>query len=240
MNEREAAEKQIAREMQRRTETSIFDARGGLRESEARSRTKDGDLYLGEYLHLAGIEWAPDPDGSDHCTWLSRLVEYMAKLPPGWGGIVGGPFDVHEQKVLHAVAMLYCTGKRDGSGRSGGLLNGVSKGGGVQGYEARSAKLADEFFRNGGGSGTYWGKPEVRDEVCGLIYKHNDPREILADKRLQVFQDALRYETVRLHPNTGEGMALLKERCKPELFKTGWAADRANLRGYMISRGGWR
>lgn len=65
MNEREAAEKQIAREMQRRTETSIFDARGGLRESEARSRTKDGDLYLGEYLHLAGVEWAPDPDGSD-------------------------------------------------------------------------------------------------------------------------------------------------------------------------------
>lgn len=223
MTTQKEAEDKIALEMRRRTSTSIFNARSGGLKQDARSFASDGQIYLGEYLHLAGVKWAPEPDGPEHCQWLSRLVEYMAELTPGWGGIVGGPLDQHERKILHAVAMLYCTGKAQGEDR----------------YEERSAKNAEEFFRAGGGDGTYWSKPEVREEVCRLIYKHNDAREIASDKRLQVFEDARRYETVRYSPNTADGMTLLKERCRPDLFHSGWAKDRVNFRQWMITRG-WR
>jgi hypothetical protein len=203
------------------------------------NRTKEGRIAIGEYLHLASIPWAPEPDGAEHCQWLSRLVEYMASLPQTWGGVVGTPFDEHNKKVLHAVSMLYCTGK--GGDAQGGLLNkGVGPSSlGETGYEARSAKLAEEFFRAGGADGTSWNKPEVREDVCRLIFRHNDAREIESDKRLQVFADSLRYETVRYSPNTEAGMALLKERCRPELFFSGWAKDRANFRQWMLTRG-WR
>lgn len=225
MEQHVKAENKIEREMQRRTSTSVFDGSGELKREHAQSLSHDGQVYLGEYLHIAGVEWAPEPNGSDHCAWLARLVEYIAKLPPDntFGGIVGGPLNDRTAKILHAVAMLYCTGMREG----------------IQGYEARSAARADKFLREGGGSGTMWNTDTVREEICGLIYKHNDPREIAADKRLQVFEDALRYETVRFFPNTGEGLALLKERCKPELFHTGWAKSKDNFRQWMVTRG-WK
>lgn len=222
MTPEQLAHRKMEKELERRTSQSIFQANGELRH-DASEMSSSGQIHLGEYLHLEGIEWAPEPNGSEHCIQLSRLAKYIAELPEKLGGIVGGPMSIHEQNVLHAVAMLYCTGMK----------------GGVVGYEARSADFADTFFRKGGGAGTYWSKTEVREDVCRLIYKHNDDREVRADKRLQVFSDALRYESVRFKPNTPEGLALIRERLKPELLFTGWAKEKENFRGWMIARG-WR
>ena len=77
------------------------------------------------------------------------------------------------------------------------------------------------------------------DEVCRLIVKHDDPRAIDEDKRLQVFNDARRYEMARLHPNTSEGLKILREFCGPEKFYTGFAKDKTNLRAWMLKRG-WK
>lgn len=229
------AQLKIQNEMRKRTSTSIFDARGQLNHSAAQSLS-EGNLGLGEYLDLSMVPFAPDPDGSDHATNLSRLVAYIAKLPSGangsgadWGGVIGGPLDDHETKVLHAVAMLYSTGRQTRS-------DAKTVETGRQGYEERSASIADTFLRAGGGANTYWAKQEVRDDVCRLIYKHNDPAEIRADKRLQVFEDARRYETTRYSPNTSAGMTILLARCKSELYYTGWARDKANFRNYMLYR----
>jgi len=218
------ANRLMDRELARRTGTSIFAPSGRLRD-DAASFASDGQIHLGEYLHLAGIEWADAPFDSDHCQHLARLVEYIASLPEKMGGIPSGPLGMHEQKVLYAVAMLYCTGKK-GIGAS-------------DDYAARSAANADKFFREGGGSGTYWGKQQVREEVCHLIYKHTDPREIAHDKLLQVFSDALRYETVRMWPNTAQGLEIIRERCRAEDYFTGWAKTKENFRAYMVSRG-WK
>lgn len=223
------AELSIQREMDRRTNTSIFDPSGNLRMGEAQARATKGEVYLGEYLHIGSIPWAPDPYGSEHCVALSRLVEYMASLPGQVGGF--GPFDAHDTKVLHAVAMLYCVGM--------GSFGRDEPPAGVEGYEERSAAYAEKFFRSGGGDGTYWSKESVREETCRLIFQHNREDAIRSDKRLQVFADAVRYETTRLKQNTGEGMALLQERCTPDKFFQGWAKDKANFRGYMLFRG-WR
>ncbi len=194
--------------------------------------SNQSDIRLGEYLHLAGVEWAPDPDGSDHCMWLSRLVEYMAQLTPEWGGVVGGPLTMHDVKVLTAVAMLYATGRASPS--SAHTDEGVAKT-----YAAKSASNAERFFRDGGGSGTYWGKPEVREDVCRLIFRHTEPAAISEDKRLQVFQDALAFESVRYGVNTGPGLLLIKERYVPERMNLGWSKSRENFRGWMQARN-WR
>lgn len=218
----QAATLKLQKELSKRTSQSIFDRSGNLDIRRA-NELSEGYIGLGEYLHLDTVPWASEPFGSEHCQHLSRLVEYMAQLPESWGGVVGGPLDKHDQKVLHAVAMLYATGKKHG----------------LEGYEARSAAIADQYFRQGGGSGTYWSKSEVREDVCRLLYSHNRREDIETDKRLQVFSDALRYEMTRLEPNTARGMAVLKEFCRPESFYMGWSKDRANLRAYMVSRG-WR
>ncbi len=216
------AQLKIKNEMAARVNTSIYDAGGRLNQGAAMALS-DGQVSLGEYLDMSTIPFAPDPHGSDHATWLGRLVVYIAQLPESVGGIVGGPLSNHDVKILHAVGMLYACGKAQGA----------------EGYEARSAAIADKYFREGGGARTYWSTQEVREEVCRLIYKHNDEREIGTDKRLQVFSDACRFETSRLAPNTAEGMALIRERCDPRFFITGWAKDKANFRGWMIARG-WK
>jgi hypothetical protein len=212
----------------RHTSQSIFDARGDLKR-EAAERAH-GDVGFGEYLHIASIPWAPEPNGAEHCQWLSRLVEYMAELPSEWGGL--GPCDKHDRKVLHAVAMLYSVGK--------GNLGVVGEPPlGEEGYAARSAAFAERFFREGGGAHTYWSKDNVREDVCRLIFSHADARAVREDRRLQVFADGLRYETVRLAQNTPEGLALLRERCRPEQFYSGWAKAKENFRSWMQTRG-WR
>ncbi len=232
------AELKIKREMSARTSQSIYDSRGNLDHATAQ-RLSGGSVELGEYLDLAMISFPPDPDGSDHAIHLSRLTGYIAKLPsgangqPDWGGITGGPLSDHDTKVLYAVATLYAVGRQT---RSDAKL--VEEG--RQGYEERSAAHADVFLRTGGGQGTYWAISEVREEVCRLIYKCNDADEIRSDKRLQVFEDARRYETVRYSPNTGDGMSLLLARCKVELYHSAWAKNKENFRGYMISIGGWK
>lgn len=218
------------REIGRRTTRSIFQADGRLDEQTARGMVASGqgDISLGEYLHLTGVQWAPDPDGSEHCIWLSRLVEYMAQLPEKFGGV--GPFSTHDQKVLHAVAMLYCTGRQTFSWcQDDPTLK----------WEEQSARKAEVFFQNGGGDGTYWARDEVRKDVCNLIYRHRNPQDIASDKRLQVFADAVRFETARYWPNTEEGLNILRERVNPDLFHLGWAKDKANFRGWMIARG-WK
>lgn len=238
MTPEQRAQLKIQREMSSRTSQSIFDGRGNLDHATA-NRLSGGEVALGEYLDMAMIPFAADPDGSEHAVNLSRLVSYIAKLPSGangtadWGGVVGGPLPDHDTKVLHAVAMLYATGRHT---RSDAQL--VENG--RQGYEDVSAKIADKFFRAGGGANTYWSRSDVCEDVCRLISKHNDEDEIRADKRLQVFSDARRFETVRYNPNTGEGLHFMRERCRGEMFFTGWAKDRANFRQYMITRGGWR
>ena len=199
---------------------SAFTQDGRLRHEDMAS----GRVSLGEYLDLSGIDWAPEPYGSEHCQWLSRLVDYLSELPEKLGGIVGGPLSMHDRKVLHCVSMLYCVGRKDGETN----------------YAARSAAFADRYLRAGAGAGTaYWSKEEVREDVCRLIYRHNDPEAIRTDKRLQVFADVCRYELARIAPNTPEGITLLKEQVKPELFYTGWAQSKDNFRQWMVTRG-WK
>lgn len=216
------AQMKMESELKKRTSQSIFGRDGHLNRDAARSLS-EGHTYLGEYLDMGRIPYPAEPHGQDHAMNLAKIVEYMAKLPGGWGGVVGGPLSEHEQKVLHAVALLYAVGRAQGE----------------EGYPQRSAGYADQFFREGGGAGTYWSKQEVREDVCRLIYMHRREEEIRTDKRLQVFSDAWRYELARLNPNTAQGMSLLKEEWKPEKFFSGWAKDKANARAYMVSRG-WR
>jgi hypothetical protein len=215
-----SVERSMERDMDSRAAQSVFDERGNLRMGATDGMQNVG---LGEYLDLTLIPWAPEPDGAEHCQNLARLVEYIGNLGDKYGGL--GPFDAHDLKCLHATAMLYCTGKVNGR----------------EGYEARSAALAESFFRDGGGLNTYWGKPEVRDETCRLIFRHNDPRAIDSDPRLKVFQDALRYELARLNPNdpAGQSMLMLKREWKPEKFYTGWAQSKDNARSWMVKRG-WK
>lgn len=226
MTREQAAQAKIQREMSKRVNTSIFGRDGQLDASRARDLS-EGHVGLGEYLDMGRIPYPPAPDGSDHAAKLAVLVGYLAQIPVKGpyvsGGVVGGPLDKHDQMVLKAVAHLYMVGKKDG----------------LEGYAERSAAFADKFFREGGGAGTYWAKQSVREETCRLIYHHDRPESIREDKRLQVFADACRYELCRLAPNTGEGMLMLKEQWKPELFYTGWAADKANARTWMINRG-WK
>lgn len=214
---------------------TIFRESGEIDQEAAQAQATKGDVFLGEYLHLAGVPWAPEPDGAEHCQNLARLVTYMAELPPSWGGLASGALDVDDRKVLHAVAMLYCTGRREG----------------MEGYEARSAANAAKFFHDGGGDGTFWGTAKVRDEVCRLIYKHTDPEFIAQDKRLQVFEDAVRFECVRYAPNTRRGLEILRQECSPEKFHLGWSKSNgeidpttgkkqpSNLETWMTTRG-WR
>ena len=216
------AQLKLQHELQARTSRSIFDGRGELKHNVANDLSR-GNTYLGEYLDLASVPFAGEPYGSEHCVQLARLVEYMSTLTPAFGGL--GPFSEHDGKVLHAVATLYCTGR---SGESDDTR-----------YPERSAQIADKFLRAGGGSNTYWAKQQVREETCRLIYKHTDEREVAVDKRLQVFQDGVRLELARLSPNTAEGIRLLKDGWKPELFFQGWAADNNNRRSWMVSRG-WK
>lgn len=227
MSTREQQAERAIRQVERRAQHSIFDDRGQLRPGSS----PDGDITLGEYLQLDSIPWAPEPDGAEHSQQLARLVAYMASLPETLGGVVGGPCSPHDQKVLYACAMLYAVGK--------GSLGTQNPPFGATGFEARSAAFAERFFREGGGAGTYWNKDMVREEVCRLIFKHNDRREIEVDKRLQVFADALAYESVRVKPNTPEGLAYIREHYKPDTCYLGWSKSRDNLRGWMTYRG-WR
>jgi hypothetical protein len=211
--------KRIDAQMHKATR-SAFTSDGRLKHEDIRP----GQVTLGEYLDLAGIDWAPDPYGADHCQWLSRLVDYMSELTPEWGCIPGGPLKMEDRKILHCVAMLYTVGRKQGE----------------EGYAARSAAFADKYLREGAGAGTaYWSKDHVREEICRLIYKHNDPEAIRSDKRLQVFADACRYELVRIAPNTPVGTELLARSIDPSLFYTGWARSGQNFRAWMVTRG-WK
>jgi len=234
-----AAEQKIAREIGRRSGTSIFDGRGQLNQQSAGTLSHDGQVYLGEYLDLSGVPWAPAPDGYEHSSNLARLVEHMAALPSGeggtldQGGVVGCPLSMEDQKVLHAVAMLYCVGR--------GALGENQPPIGIQGYERRSAEFADRYLRGEAARNTIWSKQNIREDVCRLILKHTDERAINEDKRLQVFADACRFELVRHGVNTPEGLSMLRTHAwkKPELFHGGFAKDATNFRAWMITRG-WK
>lgn len=228
----------LQQQIQNMTSQSVFREDGKIDEERARHLASKGDIYLGEYLHLNEVPWAPDPDGSDHCIWLSRIVEYIAQLPGKWGGVEGGPLSTHDVKVLHAVAMLYCTGRQvpsftDPNIKDDKIREKMAR------WEERSAANAELFLREGGGAGTYWSKSEVREDVCKLIYHHRRAGEVRIDKRLQVFNDAVLFETARYFPNTGDGLRLLRERVKAEAFFTGWGKDKENFRAWMIARG-WK
>ena len=77
----------------------------------------------------------------------------------------------------------------------------------------------------------------MREDVCRLILKHNDEREIRTDKRLQVLHDGLRFEIVRYEPNTGEGLKRIREHCRRELFYSGWAKTKENFVTWRGNRG---
>lgn len=239
MSVEQYAKQKIDREINRRANVSIYSPGGQLRMETAQDLVANGGgtVAMGEYLSIGEIPYPADPYGSEHAVKLARLVEYIAQLPGNLGGVVGGPLDADDQKVLHAVAMLYTVGMNPDA-TQGGLL--IARGAfQLQGYEARSATFAERFIRGIGASGTGWAKEKIRDDVCRLILRHNDKQAITEDKRLQVFSDAVRYETARLQPNTAEGLALLRERCSVDKFITGWAKDKANFRTWMQTRG-WR
>lgn len=227
MPTREQQAERAIRQVEKRAQHSIFDARGNLRPDQA----PEGNIGFGEYLQLGLIPWAPEPDGAEHSEQLAQLVEYMGQLPETLGGVVAGPLSQHDQKVLYAVGMLYAVGK--------GSLGTQNPPLGVSGFAARSAAFAERFFREGGGAGTYWNKETVREEVSRLIFRHADPREIAIDKRLQIFADALAYESVRMKPNTPEGLTYIREHYKPDACYLGWSKSRDNFRAWMQKRG-WR
>ena len=216
-----AVDSVLKRELSQQAGRSMFSRDGRLRhELEG---NVGGNIHLGEYLQLGDIPFAPDPWGSDHATNLARLSEYMASLPGNMGGVVGGPLSKEDQKILYCVATLYAVGIAQGE----------------VGFAERSAAYADRYLRSGAASNTSWAKESVRDEVCRLIRKHADERAIAEDKRLQVFNDARRYEMTRLYPNTAEGLKILREHCAPDKFYSGFAKDKANLRAWMLKRG-WK
>lgn len=216
-----AVDAALRREVAAQAGKSMFSRDGRLRhELEG---NVGGNIHLGEYLQLGDIPYAPEPWGSEHATNLARLSEYMASLPGNMGGVVGGPLAKEDQKILWAVATLYAVGRAQGEAN----------------FAERSAAFADKYLRSGAASNTSWAKESVRDEVCRLILKHADPRAIDEDKRLQVFNDARRYEMARMQPNTSEGLKILREWCAPEKFYTGFAKDKINLRAWMLKRG-WK
>ncbi len=217
--------KQKIQEAMRRHGRSVFGADGNLR-ADAAAEMSNGNVLLGEYLDLSIVPFAEDPYGSDHCIALGKLASYMMELPERMGGFPDGTFQKHDYRVIHAVAMLYCTGRHKQYGD-------------LEGYAARSAKIADAYFQDYGGGATYWSKAEVREEICRLIYKHNDPAEIKIDKRLQVLSDALTFELARLAPNTVEGLRILKEHVKPDRFFLGFSKNEDNFRTWMKYRG-WK
>ncbi len=219
-----AVSKTLERELANQAGTSMFSRDGRLRHDLEGRVGGSGNIHLGEYLQLGDIPYGADPWGSDHATNLARLSEYIASLPGTMGGIVGGPLSVQDQKILYAVATLYAVGKAQGDDDR---------------FAERSAAYADSYLRSSAASNTAWAKQDVREEVCRLILKHADPREIDGDKRLQVFSDARRYEIVRMSPNTSAGLAALRENCTPDKFYTGFAKDRVNLRTWMLRRG-WK
>lgn len=216
-----AVDEVLRREIESKAGRSMFSRDGRLRhdlEGQVGS-----SIHLGEYLQIGDVPYAPDPWGSDHATNLARLSEYMASLPEKMGGVVGGPLAQQDQKILYAVAMLYAVGRAQGEAN----------------FAERSAAYADRFLRSAAASNTAWAREDVRDEVCRLILKHDDPRAIVEDKRLQVFNDARRYEMARLYPNTSEGLKILRDYCAPEKFYSGFAKDKTNLRAWMLKRG-WK
>ena len=214
-------ESALKRELQQQAGRSMFGRDGRLR-NELEGNV-GGNIHLGEYLQLGEIPFAPDPWGSDHATNLARLVEYMASLPGKMGGVVGGPLSKDDQKILYCVATLYAVGIAQGENN----------------FAERSAAYADKYLRGGSASNTAWSKEHVREEVCRLILKHADSRAIAEDARLQVFNDARRYEMSRLQPNTAAGLKNLREHCSPDKFYSGFAKDKANLRAWMLKRG-WK
>lgn len=216
-----AIDEKLRREVAAQAGRSMFSRDGRLRHDlEEQVGNK---IHLGEYLQIGDVPYAPEPWGSEHAANLARLSEYMASLPQAMGGVVGGPLSQQDQKILYCVAMLYAVGRAQGEAN----------------FAERSAAYADRFLRSGAASNTSWSKEEVRDEVCRLILKHEDPRAIDEDKRLQVFSDARRYEMSRLQPNTAEGLKILREFCSPDKFYSGFAKDKSNLRAWMMKRG-WR
>lgn len=219
-----AVNQKLNREIAAQAGTSLFSRDGRLRHELEDRVGGDGNIHLGEYLQLGDIPYAPDPWGSDHATNLARLSEYMASLPGIRGGVVGGPLSLQDQKILYAVATLYAVGKAQGDDDR---------------FAERSAAYADSYLRSSAASNTAWARQDIREEVCRLILKHDDQREIANDKRLQVFSDARRYEMTRLNPNTSAGLATLREACAPDKFYTGFAKDRVNLRTWMLRRG-WK
>lgn len=216
-----AVDAALQREVAAQAGRSMFSRDGRLRHDL--EQNVGGNIHLGEYLQLGDIPYGPEPWGSEHATNLARLCEYMAALPDKMGGVVGGPLSVLDQKILYAVATLYCVGRAQGETN----------------FAERSAAYAEHYFRTGAASNTSWSKVEIREEVCRLIAKHNDPRFVAEDKRLQVFSDAWRYELTRLHPNTAEGLKILREHCSPDKFYSGFAKDKVNLRAWMLKRG-WK
>lgn len=211
----------LQREIEAKASRSMFSRDGRLRHDL--EGQLGSSIHLGEYLQIGDVPYAPEPWGSEHATNLARLAEYMASLPGNMGGVVGGPLAKQDQKILYCVATLYAVGRAQGEAN----------------FAERSAAYADKYLRSGAASNTSWSKEEVRDEVCRLIVKHDDPRAIDEDKRLQVFNDARRYEMARLYPNTAEGLKIIREHCSQDKFYTGFAKDKANFRAWMLKRG-WK
>lgn len=178
-------------------------------------------------LWLSNITWPKAPFDFNHAKDLAKLAEHIASLKENEGGVVGGPLNEADQKILWAVAMFHELG-RVGNGEENADSRHVG---------AVSARIADTILRDGSAQGTIWEKSEVRDEVCRLVYRHADANEAREDKRLQVFQDAERLEGVRFGVKTAMGLAYIKEQCKPDLFFTGFGKEITNLRKYMKFKG---
>lgn len=219
----------------------------------ARMGGAGGAVGLGEYLDMGSVKYpgaidlplqtpsgntigARVPFDGDHAARLAWLVSYMATLPADqhWGGVPGGPLSAHDQKVLHAAAVLYAIG-------------GVSAGGrGLHGYAVnaeRSAAMANELLHSGIGAGTYWSKSETRDDVCRIIHQHGNIERVRQDPRLQIFVDALRFELCRIDVNGAVGIQVLQaflNKHQQQSFFFGWSRSKDNLLMWMRSVRGWK
>lgn len=251
---KEAAERHM-REALRGHLGSVYRPDGELDPQRvARMGSAGGAVGLGEYLDMGAVPYpgtcdlalmtpegrtigAKVPFDGDHAARLAWLVSYMASLPADqyWGGVQGGPLSTHDQKVLHAAAVLYPIG---------GLTSGSKPT--LHGYAVnveRSAGLASELLHSGIGAGTYWSRSDTRDDVCRIILQHNDPDKVRQDPRLQVFVDALRFELTRIDPNGPVGHAVLAGFLRKSLqqnFFFGWSRSKDNLLAWMRTVRGWK
>lgn len=175
----------------------------------------DPDKFQIELFQLDNIVWPTVPGyGADHHKQLMLLATDIGEREG---------LDKQALLQLQYVATFHDVGRTQPYGSED------------PGHYQRSAELAEQYFKMDNGK---WFQGDFITEVCRLIANHGYS-ERTSDKRLQVFNDAERMESVRFFPNEKEGLRIVKEVAAADKMYTAFGKDRNNLRTWMRFRG-WR